>query len=236
MTRIGALLLAAGIAGCASVNPLPLPLPTVKHVLDKNYVVGVEQSAYVGQAIIRVKDYWVGSTRQTAARASNTFVIKDPFFGQVASGNSEVPIPIMGTTQKNGATYNLMKPSGVIGLLFFLDGQGRFEGSAQNSVERMGRTYLLEPSTTSFSLSGTEIVDSTRGFINYEIVYSGATKEEIKLLYREYTQQDMARPAYAQELTYAKDSSTIRYKDLQMRIINAGNEGIRYVVTHDGRP
>ncbi len=235
MTRIVISLITVLIAGCASVTPLATSSSTIKHVLEKNYALGIEQSTYVGQPIIRVKDYWMASTTKISAYPSNGFIIKGPLFGEIASGERGVPIPILGTTQRDGATFNLMKPLGA-GLLFLIDEQGKFEGSAQKGFERMIMTYRLEPATTTFSISGDDIVDSTRGFINYELVYSGATKEEIKILYREYTQQDMARPAYSQELTYAKDSSLIRYKDLQVRIISAGNEAIRYVVTHDGQP
>lgn len=222
------------LAGCASIAPASTPTASTRHVIDRNYEIGVERSAYVGQPVVRVKDYWVTTSTFSAFRASAPFTIRDPIFGEVARGDATTPIPVVGTTTRDGATYYLARPQGVIGLLFLVNQNGKFEGTAQNGAARMGKTYRIDPPDVTLQSTSADLVDSTRGFQNYELLYSGTSRDGIKFLYREYTQQDLARPAYSQELTYQKNTPTIRYRDTQIRIISADNEAIRYAVIADG--
>lgn len=62
-----------------------------------------------------------------------------------------------------------------------------------------------------------------------ELVYQGFSKEVLRLAYREYI-SDMARPAFFQDLTYEVTSfpADIRFKQVQLRIISAGNSGMEY--------
>jgi hypothetical protein len=69
----------------------------------------------------------------------------------------------------------------------------------------------------------------TGGF-RHEIIYSGAAKGVISLLYREYV-DDLARPAFSQVLTYdLADGNEIGLKGARIRVIKASNTGLRYVV------
>ena len=69
-----------------------------------------------------------------------------------------------------------------------------------------------------------------------ELVYSGVTRDSIRLHYREYTQQDMARPAFSQDVTYERDATTIRFRNILIKVIQASGEQIRFVVLEDGYP
>ena len=65
-----------------------------------------------------------------------------------------------------------------------------------------------------------------------EIVYQGAAGNILRLLYREYA-DDLARPAFSQELTYDLPDEgvlTIAVKGSRLEILEAGNSGIRYKV------
>lgn len=221
------------IYGCAVTESTNTQSKNAKNILEKNYIIGQEKYIYVGQPLIKVKDYWVTINKSLLAYPSNNYKIKSPFFIDLVNGNFGNPIPVTGKINKNGIYYSLIKPNGSGGVEFLIDEKGIFEGSGRNFLGPMLYTYKLEPYTTTFSLSENEAVDSTQGFINYEIIYSGATKDAIKLFYREYTQQDMARPAYSQELTYSKEFPKIRYKNLQIKIISADNESIKYIVIED---
>ncbi|HZK28247.1 MAG TPA: hypothetical protein VFD00_12005 [Thermoclostridium sp.] len=77
----------------------------------------------------------------------------------------------------------------------------------------------------------TEAVKDSKGF-RYELVYSGVSGDVVRVMYREY-KDDMARPAFTQELTYTlqeKSSTKIKFKSAEIDIHSAGNNQIDYTV------
>ena len=79
------------------------------------------------------------------------------------------------------------------------------------------------------------VADSTR-YLNYEIVYSGINNKTISLMYREYDKKDFARTAAFQNVSYTlndNEPTIIRFKDLEIKVFSAGNEGIEFSVTKD---
>ena len=72
------------------------------------------------------------------------------------------------------------------------------------------------------------------GYVNFELVYSGVTKDGLKVLYREHSPQDFIRAAFTQELAYERDASTIRYKAMLIRVLEATSQQVRFVVLEDG--
>jgi hypothetical protein len=66
-----------------------------------------------------------------------------------------------------------------------------------------------------------------------ELIYNGISKNTIKISYREFV-RDMARPAFYQELNYDLDQSNIiQFKSLTIKIINADNSSIKFIVLED---
>ena len=67
-----------------------------------------------------------------------------------------------------------------------------------------------------------------------ELIYSGISKNTIKITYREYL-ENLARPAFYQELTYDLDQSDlIQFKSLKIRVLRADNSAIKFIVVDDG--
>lgn len=63
-----------------------------------------------------------------------------------------------------------------------------------------------------------------------ELIYSGLSKDTIKLSYREY-KNDMARPVFFQDLTYDLASSQeIAFQDLRIEILYATDSDINFLV------
>lgn len=63
-----------------------------------------------------------------------------------------------------------------------------------------------------------------------ELIYTGVSKNVITVIYREY-KDDMARPAYTQELKYdLGEGRVIGFKGARFEVIEATNTGIRYRV------
>jgi hypothetical protein len=67
-----ATLLAVALHGCASVQPFtPQVRVESKNVFEKNYSLGVEASAYVGEPIVKVKDYYETLREAEGARSAS---------------------------------------------------------------------------------------------------------------------------------------------------------------------
>lgn len=67
--------------------------------------------------------------------------------------------------------------------------------------------------------------------IKRELVYQGYSKGVLKLSYREYV-NDLARPAFFQEVTYDIEAfpTEVTFKTSRLLILKAGNSGIEYKV------
>lgn len=240
------LLIAAVLGGCASVQPISRavfqPSSTTDHRVDPSYKIGTPAEAFVGERMLRVQDYYVTTSEpgvtSTRLVPTDSFTINVPPFMSATVTPRDV-VTVTGTTERNGRTYRLaLLPGAVVQQLRFLvDSEGAFEGSALNTFgARMGWAYRPVPETVRLvpALSSPQ-VDSTKGFTNFELVYSGTSRDSFQLLYREYTQSDLARPAFSQTLVYDRSSATIRFRNLQIQVHEATNEKIRFTVISDGR-
>jgi hypothetical protein len=66
-----------------------------------------------------------------------------------------------------------------------------------------------------------------------ELIYTGRSGNTIHISYREY-KKDFARPAFFQELRYdIGQSTTIVFKQYKLKIIEATNEYIKFIVLVD---
>jgi hypothetical protein len=72
-----------------------------------------------------------------------------------------------------------------------------------------------------------------KGYVNYEIVFTGKSANQLNFVYREFSREDLARQAFFQNLTYSAEESQIRFRNLQIRVDRVSNEGITYVVLQD---
>lgn len=69
-----------------------------------------------------------------------------------------------------------------------------------------------------------------KGSYKQELIYNGKSKDTIKISYREY-RNDMARPAFFQDLTYdLLESREIAFRDLRIVVIEATNSAITFSV------
>ena len=234
------------VSGCASnqynVRAIEQAQATQRHVSEKNYHVGKEQTVYVGQAIARVKDYYVQG-ESTPSFTSPVAISTSWWMGKDRLYPEGTQLRAVALMDYQGKTYSIamMIPAlyQEVGLL--VDANGHYSGMA---IARNGIVFhpcdlgavCVKPASIDFTKSTHETVVSTSHFTNFEIVYSGATKDSLNLLYREYTPQDMARPAFTQNLTYASDSKSIRFRDMQIDVRKADNQGITYTVVQDGMP
>lgn len=59
------------------------------------------------------------------------------------------------------------------------------------------------------------------------------TKDSINFLYRVYTSEDMARPAFYQNLTYPRNAKSIRFKSIKINLIDINEERVAYSVVEE---
>ncbi len=237
MKSLLAILALASIAGCATVQPVSQAqlASSTEHKVDRNYTIGAPSSAYVGQPLVRVKDYWIKTSTKAALKPSEAFTLDMPLFGPTIHVSPDQGVEVIGTNERDGVTYRVVKLPGLDFLGFLVNDDGTFDGRAVNFAgAKMGYTYKFQPSDVRLIPGSVEEVFADRGYVNFELVYSGSTKDEINLLYREYTPSDMARPAFTQNLTYATDAKTIRFRDIKIDVLGVDSEQIRYVVQQDG--
>lgn len=90
------------------------------------------------------------------------------------------------------------------------------------------RGYDLGTKTVDY-LPTTKEVFSKDSF-KAELLYNGAAKKVVKLSYREF-KDDVARPAFTQELTYdLAEGDVIGFKGARFKVLKTSNSGITYKV------
>lgn len=246
MNRSSVLLVLAVLSGCASVQPVTRTTyeprkESIEHRVDTSYTLGSPAQAYVGERMLRIQDYYVKTTESESNSISlnptEDFELKIPPFMTISVSKSDTAI-VKGKTEKNGMTYRVISlPGPAAGILgFLIDEDGAFEGSAINSMgAKMGWTYTPKPTTVHFvpEPSSTHI-DMSKGFTNFELVYGGTSGGSFQVLYREYTREDLARPAFTQTLVYEKGIGSVRFRNIQLSVEEASNEKIIFTVLADG--
>ena len=81
------------------------------------------------------------------------------------------------------------------------------------------------------SHSFTKDYDTTRPSLTRELIYNGRVDNDVKIIYRELS-NDMMRPAFQQDLQYdMATSKEIAFKEVTLNVVSADNREITYVVT-----
>lgn len=220
------------LTGCSSLPEIKSYSPQVKTEQEKiqNYEIGVPRKVYVGGNIIEKGDleYTVSAEGKYRALLSRTF---GPF--SIAEGKL---YEAMYVDQEDGSLYIKIDTTfGAGGVKVNKNGElqdshvfyhniGGWQGHPTNTVGTVGERI--------FERVATSRIYSPESF-KVEIIYLGLSGADLKASYREY-KNDIARPAFYQDLSYnLKDSSIIRYKNFRINILRATNEELECVVLED---
>ena len=153
-------------------------------------------------------------------------------FGTVVAGQK---FPVVGTKDIDGIIYNLINPipDKNAAMCILLDDSGRARTdiliNSAKSVTSKSMSVEFTPDKPIFEKFQIEQVNTTKGFINYEIVYNGISGDTIQLLYREYSADNLAKPAFFQNLQYdlSKDMNIV-FKEHRFLIKEASNNQIQF--------
>lgn len=231
------------LAGCAkNITPMIPQASKTKHTFIKNYTLNKKKSINVGEPVVRVKDYTIVKSSTDALVPTKNFNIKTDA-ETLLNGEKGEPIQIVGTVQGDDGTYYLTPSLVDRRFLVAFHESGVFNGKiavrivgafhSGNQVTIGNWDIPISPSSTRFELAQKEEIDSTAGYINFEIIYTGMTKDAINFLYREYTSEDMARPAFYQNLTYPRNAKSIRFKSIKINLIDINEESVTYAVVEE---
>lgn len=230
------LLFPALLNGCAHVaKPVDLTTAETKEVALKTYNIGVTQTSYVGEPLVRVKKYTIAE-RQNLLGATNDFVISGGLLDAAVNVNGKAghQYEIVGTV---GSGLHAIKIPGSH-LVFGITAEGRFSGIAGSfdylKAPIQGvNVYKIEPESTKFLPAKSQQVLDGYPYKNHELLYSGSSLNDFKLLYREYSLADLIRPAFSQELTYPISSKSIRFRGYRIEILHVNPESITYRVVEE---
>lgn len=224
---------AALLAGCVSgVSTAGLSgTRTTEAVSETNFTLNVERTSVVGDSVVRVKDYLL--TRVTAPAVTTTkFATYQLGMGRGVI-NPGVEYPLVGERTIEDQRVRIVD-LGQAAAQIFDDGRvhtkGMVRGAYGEWIEPLPN-MVISPADLLFS-SVTRVDESSiAAGENYEIVFTGRDASSIRFQYREYTSQDMARPAFSQDLSYPVDAPVIRFRGLTISVLNVGPDSITYKVT-----
>lgn len=107
------------------------------------------------------------------------------------------------------------------------DGNGTFDRYGANEVQ--GGKKLSKP----LAYIKTDVAQPTADSIKQTVTYLGATKDTLRLSYREFI-NDMARPAFTEEYSFpigATFPQKVAFKGVKLNVTAIDGEGIHYEVT-----
>jgi len=226
----------------AHINPINKALVGTDHIFQKNYEIGQRQAAYVGQPVIKVKDYKVKQFTTRKMRASDNFVISGGIV--TLTGNADTDYEVIGETTRDGKLHTVLKIPRVgssqhFGVLI------KPNGSIHNKVltiisnvkgvkgVELIYSFVAKPTSLRFIPSKKDEIVKEAGYLNYELIYGGTDGKSITMSYREYTSDNLARPAFYQNVIYDSKKERIRFRDTVIAVHSVTNEKIEFTVISD---
>lgn len=243
------------ITGCATSQIVPVQAEKqgIEHIVDKNYDIGQRKSVYVGESMVRLKDYYAQRVVNAALEPNVDFSMEGTNLNGtgmhvILNGAKGSSYPITGIADLDGQKLyvaqipgrNVAANIGVVGCmpcaLFDVDsGAPVAKGIFGNGYFTPGEGFTrITPASLRMTRSKSESISAEKGYINQELIYSGISGGVIRLAYREYSKEDLARPAFYQDLTYDLSSEFIRFRNIRIQVHSATNENISYTVIEDG--
>lgn len=231
----------AGIAifpGCTQpLRPVAVESQGVTHKYEKNYTLNTKQSVFVGEAVIRIKDYYVENVNVPQVEPSEDFSVETGMLKMTYTKGKRYNVS--GISTHNGNNYQVV-PSDRHTLewsspAILIDGSGTVHYAAQTGKTGIivQPTLNLVPKTARMIFAYEEKVSKTKGYENYELLFNGIDKNSMTFTYREFSPEGLARVAFYQNLTYDSATKVLRFKKFKINVFFANSEGITYSVVED---
>lgn len=244
------------LSGCGAsyvaVRPVQETDQGGSHVTERNYTLGRSKSSYVGDSMVRLIDYIVNETSLPMMTADKNFNHQGSSVNGMGlqvefNGIAGKKYPIVGETEVDGRTVYILdvpdsssKGSSCIFCLMVDKQTSRVANKViySGNIIQPG-TLTTTPADTTFSITAMKSATGVRlnaPYVNQEIIYGGMSNNTIRLTYREYDRNDLARVAFFQDLTYDANEKILRFRNIRMSVQHANNEEIAFTVLEDGIP
>lgn len=242
-----------GGAVLVKVNPETTKDLGTEQVFNRNYVLGSVATAYIGEPIAKVKEYYLNKKQDAVMIPTQDFThegkandiglqllfkgqkdAKYPIIGKTNFDNLDltiVSVPWMRTDLKN---QELKEPSSSRCPCIMVMDSGNIYGKIKYNAYVEKGALTTKPSDVKLIRSNLESTISRPGSTNFELVYSGTDGKSLHITYREYTSDNMARQAFFQDLTYDLNTEIVQFRKLKIEVHEATNQNIKYTVLEDG--
>jgi len=206
---------------------------------NKNYTLKKKTVTTIGDSIIRTSKIHLLPRKETilSFKASKSFAIYDTQF------NADDKFKIIGLSVINNKDYRVVQHHKLpfyIGIL--IDETGVLQRHMVVSIHNTFNFTIinLKNTDTPADVHIYEVKDTkyltplVQKNFTYELIYQGIDNGTLRILYREYTKDDMARPSFFQTLTYRlTDDTTIYFKKFVIKVHSADNRQLVFTVLSD---
>jgi hypothetical protein len=236
------------LSGCGKwVNAVPSTMNNNVNSPDyvKKYQLKKTHAAFVGQQMLMVNVYNVVAenriNKMATPQKDAVITGRDKFRIYTIHIKAGTVYPIEHTLTSGTEIYYLAQVIDANqyrwGVLINADGSMNNQALYSYDFQLLFYPYQMQATPCVFRLTqgrSTLIKENTSAKNSYEIIYSGKNDVSLNLLYREYTKDDLARPAFSQHLTYQANAKQIRFQGFVIQVHNATNEQITYTILEDG--
>ena len=96
-------------------------------------------------------------------------------------------------------------------------------------------TFAISDPATKMVRETSQNVETSMGYENFELLYTGTNLNGLNLTYREFSPDGLARVAFFQNLTYEAGARIIAFKKYRIAVEHASSESITFTVLADGQ-
>lgn len=230
--------------GCLSVRPPVAQLGAIQTKEEKNYTIGLEKTVNVGDPVaIRRNFFYKEVQRSDRVKAANDFEAQIQRY-VVYHGQSGEELQVIGTTTMDKKPCRIialgLSSAGVpVGMLVSIEtdqptGESVILNHATGGWQKLGTRFSIDRPDTRFPIVKRVEVVKDKPYENWEIIFTGRVGENITLVYREYTPDDLAKPAFYQNLSYnLEKEKTFQFRKLRVEVVRVTNEAITFKVLSD---
>jgi hypothetical protein len=227
------------LAGCAQPGPAVTARADPVHLVERSYTLGARSRVAVGDAIVKVKDYYVERIEHLAVRPTHTITIATEFSPTMRFSANRT-YPILARFDVDGVSHFVVPDPLLKGVAAVVRPDGvihqRAAGVVGNSVRGLAwNDSTVSPPDAHMLQDVEEHVLKARGYANYELIYNGASGGALHMTYRELAPEDSARTASFQRVAYDANAEMVRFRQLKIRVHAATNETIDFTVVEEER-
>lgn len=225
-------------AGCAHQAPVETTKADPVHLFERSYMLGARSRVAVGDTIVRVKDYFVERTEHLAVRPTHTITIARESVPTMRFAANRT-YPILARFDVDGVSHfvvpdplsrgvaAIVRPDGIV-----LERAAGVVGNAVSGLAWFDST--VSPADARMLQDVEDRVLRARGYVNYELIYNGASGGHLHMTYREFAPGNQARTASSQRVDFDANAEIVSFRKLKIRVHAATNDDIDFTVVEEG--